>query len=95
MLQTTTQVETAQARQYLYKLCKHFARKITVEFDDEQGVAHFPFGACHLRADHTHLSLLLDAPDAAQLQRLQQVLEQHLQLMRRAPDPALSWSRLP
>lgn len=89
MLQST--VNTPLAKSYLFKLCKHFARKIPVEFDETSGLACFPYGRCHFTASETALTFLLTAENESQLQQLQQVIEHHLQLMRRAPDPALLW----
>ncbi|WP_051278859.1 DUF2218 domain-containing protein [Chitinilyticum aquatile] len=91
MVQSQTQINTELAKQYLFKLCKHFARKIPVDFDDSQGLARFPIGECRFLADSSTLQFRLSAPDPEQLQRLQRVLEEHLQLMRRAPDSALDW----
>ncbi|WP_043648616.1 DUF2218 domain-containing protein [Chitinilyticum litopenaei] len=91
MVHSQTQITTELAKQYLFKLCKHFARKIPVDFDEHQGLARFAFGECRLLADASTLQFRLSAADDEQLQRLKRVLEDHLQLMRRAPDPALAW----
>ncbi|MEJ2794930.1 DUF2218 domain-containing protein [Iodobacter sp. LRB] len=91
MLQSETQVDTPLAKSYLFKLCKHFARKIRVEFDETTGLAYFPYGTCHFTASATGLTFVLAASDDNQIEQLQQVIEHHLQLMRRAPDPALHW----
>ncbi len=92
MQHTSAQVDTELARQYLFKLCKHFARKITVDFDRDHGMAHFPVGTCEFTADDKQLTFMLSAMESGQLAQLQSVIEHHLQLMRRAPDPALTWT---
>ncbi|WP_198314482.1 DUF2218 domain-containing protein [Chitinibacter sp. GC72] len=86
-----TQVDTSLAKQYLFKLCKHFARKIRVDFDTEHGVAYFDFGELQLAASENQLRLRLCAQEAAQLEILKSVVEHHLQLMTRSTDPALPW----
>lgn len=91
MIECHTTVHTERAAQFLFKLCKHFARKIPVEFDAQQGVAHFPFGIGRLYADDATLRLEAAAADPAMLARVCQVLEDHLQLMRRAENAALDW----
>ncbi|WP_348945090.1 DUF2218 domain-containing protein [Chitinibacter sp. FCG-7] len=86
-----TQVDTSLAKQYLFKLCKHFARKIRVDFDAEHGVAYFDFGELQLAASENQLCFRLCAQEEAQLEILKSVVEHHLQLMTRTPDPALPW----
>ncbi len=95
----TSQVETTLGKQYLFKLCKHFARKIRVDFDTDYGIAYFQFGeqvlgSVELRADPQHIEFTIQASDAAALTHLKAVIEDHLQLMRRATNPELVWNEI-
>lgn len=51
-LAATARAETEAAARYLGQLCKHFAHKLTVDYDPEtkpgEGLIHFPWGACRL-----------------------------------------------
>ncbi|XZG70478.1 DUF2218 domain-containing protein [Chitinibacteraceae bacterium HSL-7] len=96
MIRSTTTVATPQARQYLFKLCKHFAKKIPAEFDEarENGHAAFPFGDCTFAAGDEALTLTLAAPDAETHARLTSVIEDHLNLMRRLDDARLDWQAM-
>ncbi|WP_047394551.1 DUF2218 domain-containing protein [Chitinibacter sp. ZOR0017] len=93
---TSSQVNTELGKQYLFKLCKHFARKIPVEFSETEGVAQFgqperPLGQVEFNADAEHLRFTVRATDEAAARQLQAVVESHLQLMRKAENPALDW----
>lgn len=71
-------VTTATANRYLTQLCKHFAHKISVEYDDHHGRADFPGGACHLSAEGETLSLRCEAADERDLERIKMVVADHL-----------------
>lgn len=72
------EVPTAHASRYLQQLCKHFSHKLTVSFDDTVGRIDFTRGECWLTARQEALVLSLAAPDAQQLERLQDVVARHL-----------------
>lgn len=71
-------VATDKASRYLQQLCKHFAHKLPVEFDPQQGSIAFPIGTCRLAAEDAGLRLSCEASDAGQLAQLQDVIERHL-----------------
>ena len=56
-------IPTANAPRYLGQLCKHFAHKLPVEFDDAftTGSIRFSIGTCNVAADATTLTLDLAA----------------------------------
>ena len=76
MTQSTSQVQTPKASQYLQQLCKHFGHKVPVEFDELNGSITLPFGTCLLRARDTELFLAVEGPDTA---KLEQVIGSHLE----------------
>lgn len=84
---------TDRAPAMLYKLCKHFAKKISVEFDESHGRAQFPQGVCILYADAAELSFVCECDSAEQLAALQTIIDLHAALLtRREPQP-VQWHR--
>ena len=72
-------VPTAMASRYLMQLCKHFAHKISVDYNAERGRADFPWGICHLTADAGTLTIQCEAPTDEELERVKFVLTDHVQ----------------
>ena len=78
MFQSFSSVHTEHASRYLQQLCKHFAHKVPVEFTPEEAECRFPFGTAWLRADKERLTVEIEAADADQRARAQDVVEVHL-----------------
>lgn len=77
-LRSRAEIATPQASRYLQQLCKHFAHKLPVTHDALAGSVAFAMGTCTLAADAATLRLDCAAPDAEQLERLQDVIARHL-----------------
>jgi uncharacterized protein len=75
---SVAEVVTPNAGRYLQQLCKHFQHKRPVTCDPHSGQIAFSFGECRLDAGEAVLRLLLAAPDASQLEQLQDVVARHL-----------------
>lgn len=88
-------VSTTRPAVYLQRLCKHFAVKIAVESDDEQGTAHFPMGDCHLRVEPETLVMHAEAADAESLAQIQAIVADHLERFGHHDRLKVSWSQLP
>ena len=73
-LTATTHVPTATPGRYIGRLCKHFAHKIPVSFDQQQGRIEFPFGLALLAAEPDGLRLSVQAADQEQLTKLREVV---------------------
>lgn len=71
-------VPTAFGAQYLTQLCKHFGHKLEVEFDAGRGVINFPEAKVWLEAASDALVITVEAADAATVERMQGVVERHL-----------------
>ncbi|MGE8357410.1 MAG: DUF2218 domain-containing protein [Microvirgula sp.] len=84
MSTSTAILTTPDASRHLFKLCKHFARKIPVEFDERHGEIRFPFGVCRLVATPAAMELHCEAGDDAELARLQDVIGSHVELVTRS-----------
>jgi hypothetical protein len=73
------QFATANASRYLQQLCKHFAHKVRVRFDTEQGEADLPPGLARLRATETVLLVEITADNEDGLTRARHVIDSHLE----------------
>jgi hypothetical protein len=76
--QCVAEVATPHASRYLQQLCKHFAHKRPVTFDERSGQIDFSVGACRLSADEKVLRLALSSSDDAQMAQLQDIVARHL-----------------
>jgi len=79
MLSAKSTVQTEKASRYLKALCNHFDRKVTAEYDDNQGNVDFGFGHCQMIADETSLSVSIQADDEEQFGRVKFVVADHLE----------------
>lgn len=84
-------VATPHAGTYLFKLCKHFARKVPVEFDAQRGQVCFPYGSCVLESGTDGLRLRSSGESLEQVQQVMAVLDSHLALMTRQAPLQIAW----
>ncbi|WP_282339344.1 MULTISPECIES: DUF2218 domain-containing protein [Pseudomonas] len=84
-------VPTAQASRNMTRLCKHFRHKVSVNYDERQANAAFPFGLCRMRAEADALLLDCQAESGEALARLQFVLADHLLRFSRDERLAIEW----
>ncbi|WP_411033634.1 DUF2218 domain-containing protein [Shinella sp. BYT-45] len=77
-LNSKAAVPTGHASRYLQQLCKHFAHKRPVTFDEQAGEISFPIGDCRLKAERDALLIDLTAPGADDLEQLKDVVVRHL-----------------
>lgn len=92
MFRSESRVSTAKASRYIAQLCKHFAHKITVDYDDSRGRADFPFGVCHMKATAEALVMRCEAPDPEALKRVESVVGVHLARFAWREEPSVEWS---
>lgn len=74
----TARVPTEKASRYLQQLCKHFAHKLPVTFDEHAGSISFSIGECALTADDDALTITATAPAEADMDQLKDVIVRHL-----------------
>lgn len=92
-MQTEAVVPTQAGALYLKKLCRHFAHKIPATISHGQGMLEFPFGRCRLEASDDHLRLAITLPNAADSDKAEQVLGEHLQRMASKESLEIQWTR--
>ncbi|WAC42948.1 DUF2218 domain-containing protein [Pseudomonas sp. SL4(2022)] len=78
-LHTSAYVATSTPARYISRLCKHFAHKIPVSFDDQQGRIEFDIGTSTLQASAEGLTLRVESSNADHLLKLQQVIASHFE----------------
>lgn len=88
---SVAKIATPQASRYLQQLCKHFAHKRPVAFDETAGRIEFTIGTCRLEAGEAILRLMLDAPQAADMPQLQDVVVRHLERFAFREMLAVDW----
>lgn len=92
MFVTTARYPTAHASKYLQQLCKHFAHKVEVSFDETHGRAALPSGPAELVADAEALSLRIVSEDARSMIQARFAIDSHLvTFAHREGFTGLSW----
>lgn len=87
-------VATPNASKYLQQLCKHWAHKFTVEFDPAAGRIDFGDGRrVDLSATPEALHVQVTTPDPAGIERLEQVVADHILRFAFREELAFAWQR--
>ena len=86
-------VATEHASRYLQQLCKHWAHKFPVTFDPKHGEIELTIGRTVMDADATALHIALTAGDAAQMEQLERVVEDHIKRFAFREELIFSWQR--
>ena len=72
-------VPTEHATSYLRQLCRHWAHRFPVTFDDQKGRVELPSALCLLAATPTQLQVRLELAEDVEGSRVEQVVAEHLQ----------------
>ena len=84
-------VITDTPARYISRLCKHFAHKLPVSFDDQQGRIEFAFGLSLLLADAQGLTLRVESASNDDLIKLQDVVASHFERFAWQEELSLDW----
>lgn len=71
-------VPTTSASRYLQQLCKHWSHKFDVTFDADHGHVPLPLGTADLDAAPDALTVTCTVAEGGDLDRMQQVVADHL-----------------
>jgi hypothetical protein len=93
MASSIAHVETTSASRYLQQLCKHWGHKYPVEFDPKHGVISLPMGPVTMDASASELTVELDTPDPASLERFESVVADHLARFAFREELKFDWRR--
>lgn len=84
-------VATDTPARYISRLCKHFAHKIPVSFDEQQGRIEFTSGLATLKAESQGVRLQVESATSDDLQRLQGVVGSHFERFAWQEELTLDW----
>lgn len=90
---STADVTTTHAVSYMKQLCRHWAHRFPVEFDDEKGTIQMTQAICTLATSPAVLSVRVEMQDDADQPRLEQVVAEHLQRFGFKEELVFSWNR--
>lgn len=88
-------IKTEHASKYLQQLCKHFAHKVEVTFDKNNGCAALPPGPCTMVARPDELYIHCQSDDAQKLPMSRSIIEIHLVKFAWREEFAFDWSDCP
>lgn len=77
-MKATVNIKTKEGAMYIGKLCRHFRHKIEANYEGNTGIAYFPAGICHMRAEAEALIFEVEARDAEGMGKIQGTLDRHL-----------------
>lgn len=78
MTQVEARVPTASGGKYVQQLCKHWSHKLPVELDGDIGVVTFVGAVATMKADAEAIDVSVRGEDREQVDRLKDVVAQHL-----------------
>lgn len=84
-------VETTTPTKYITRLCKHFAHKVTVTYDDNSGEINFAMGKGYIRSVVNGLELKSEANSQEDLQKVIDIMESHFIRMAWQEEISLNW----
>jgi hypothetical protein len=71
-------VSTTSGGKYVQQLCKHWAHKLPVQLDGDQGVVTFDRATATMKADANAIKVTIRGEDRNTVDRLKDVVAQHL-----------------
>ncbi|GGG80249.1 hypothetical protein GCM10011415_32010 [Salipiger pallidus] len=85
--------ETSNASKYLQQLCKHFAHKVEVEYDETSGRAELFSGPAIMSATPERLTVTITAEDEDGLEKARGAIDRHLEKFAFREDfKTMSWT---
>ncbi len=90
--QSEAKVSSQKAQRYLAQLCKHFAHKIPVEWDQSGGQARFDMGICIMSVGDNILTLTCSSETRKGLDCVKSIVEDHMIRFGWQENLKLEWS---
>lgn len=78
MTQVEAHVPTTSGGKYVQQLCKHWGHKLPIELEGDTGVVTFVGAVVTMKAGPEAIEISLRGEDREQLDRLKDVVAQHL-----------------
>lgn len=79
MKSSTARVPTANGAKYVTQLCKHFSHRLETRLGEGEGEIHFPEALARLGSTPDALVITVEADAADIVERIQGVVERHLE----------------
>ena len=90
---STADVVTTHAVSYMKQLCRHWAHKFPVTFDEESGRIELNQTLCLLNPSPDLLKVRLELEDDADQDRMERVVAEHLQRFGFREELVFPWTR--
>ena len=95
MIKEEARVQTAKASKYLMQMCKHFAHKVPVEFDEREGKVDFEPGHCVMTVEKDLLVMSCEADGENEMARMKYILDDHLKRYAWREEIEINWEIMP
>lgn len=89
-----TSVTTKTPSKYIKRLCKHFAHKVTVEYDDDKGEILFNMGKGAITKTVDGLVMRAEANSAEDLATVIDIMDRHFVRVAWQEELTLNWEFL-
>ena len=86
------QVSIPTPARYMVRLAKHFEHRVAVERTETTAIVRFPDGLCTMDAADALLTLRIQASDASNLSRYQEVVARHLKQVAPQETVEVDWN---
>lgn len=94
MFQARTVVQAQKADKYIKTLAKHFAKKVTVENNDNVSKIMFPMGTCQMMLKNDTISLLCESSQEEGLDTVKSIISSHLTMLKEFKHISVEWHEL-
>jgi len=81
MPMSRAEIATDSGAKLMNRLCKHWAHKLDVEQGEEESRVAFEEGSCIMRIEQDKLIVAVEALDEESLDRLEGIIDSHLERM--------------
>ncbi len=92
MMQRTGHLAITEGSRYLQRLCFHFSKKVSVQYAATEGQVAFPWGMCRMHSDESGIRFTCEGDSPEALERVQNVIDEHVRLFARKAPLAIRWS---
>jgi hypothetical protein len=84
-------VATPTPGRYISRLCRQFAHKLPVSFDEHHGRIELAFGLAHLHADRAGLCITVLSDNLQDLEKLKHLIATHFERFAWQAELTLDW----
>ena len=86
-------IDAPHGKQFLRKLCMHFAHKAPATFTGSQGRIDFPFGRCRNSGEQRQMQLLVEVGTETQPDQAEPTLQERVMKCASRDRPLVTWRR--